>query len=136
MEDDFKKNNSHNLFKNVRELGNKPCKHLMAAKDGDRKLKTAPDEVLKCWETYFEKNTQTGQDQRKHLMTFHIYHPWTGWTIILNRGRTEGCQMKSMKVSGSDRITAEALKVEGEKMAEMLKNICNAACHQEKLPTD
>ena len=43
--------------------------------------------------------------------------------------------MKSRKVSGTDRITAEALKAGGQKMAEMLLKICNAAWHQEKLPT-
>ena len=40
----------------MRELSNKSCKHLMAAENGDGNLKTAPDEVLKCWETYFEKH--------------------------------------------------------------------------------
>ena len=43
--------------------------------------------------------------------------------------------VKAVK-SGADRIMAEALKAGGEKMAEMLLKICNAAWHQERLPTD
>ena len=43
--------------------------------------------------------------------------------------------MKSRKAPGADRIIAEALKAGGEEMAEMLLKICNAAWHQEKLPT-
>ena len=43
---------------------------------------------------------------------------------------------KSRKVPGADCITAECLKAGGEKMAEKLLKICNAAWHQEKLPTD
>ena len=31
----------------------------MAAKDDDRNQKTVPDEVLKCWETYFDKHLNT-----------------------------------------------------------------------------
>ena len=31
----------------------------MAAKDGDGNLKTAPNEMLSCWETYFEKHLNT-----------------------------------------------------------------------------
>ena len=40
----------------MRELSNKPCKHFMAAKDGGGNLKTAPGEVMKCWEAYFQKH--------------------------------------------------------------------------------
>ena len=43
--------------------------------------------------------------------------------------------MKSRKVPGADHIMAEALKA-GIEIAEMLPKICNAAQHQEKLPTD
>ena len=64
MEEDLKKINSHNMFKNVRELGNKSCRHPIAAKDSDGNLKAVPDDVLKCWET--------DQDQRKRLTTFQI----------------------------------------------------------------
>ena len=44
--------------------------------------------------------------------------------------------MKSMKAPGADHIMAEALKAGGENMAEVLLNICNAAWHEKKLPTD
>ena len=53
MEDDLKNNNSHNLFSMCENLATSHIHiHLMAAKDDDGNLKTAPDEVLKCWETY------------------------------------------------------------------------------------
>ena len=71
MEEDFKKNDSHNLFKYMQELKNKLCKHLMVANNGDGNPKTDPGDVLKCWETYFKKHLNTNQDQRKHL-TFQI----------------------------------------------------------------
>ena len=65
MEEDFKKNNSNNLFKYMRELRNKLCKHLMVVNNGDGNLKTDPCEVLKCWETYFKKHLNTNLGQRK-----------------------------------------------------------------------
>ena len=83
--------------------------------------------------------TQTGQDQRELLSRIdNIPDNIPG--LVRQPFSVEEVQktvkaMKSRKTPGADRIMAEALKAGGDKMAEMLLKICNAAWHQEKLPT-
>ena len=49
LEDDFKKNDSHNLFKTVRELEGKPRKSLVVVKNQKKGKTTKIEEVLKIW---------------------------------------------------------------------------------------
>ena len=47
------KNNSHELFKRVKKLAKERDKTQLAARNKEGILKTAPAEVMKCWEEHF-----------------------------------------------------------------------------------
>ena len=63
MEENFKKNNTHKLFKQVRELEEKIYRSIHAMKDHQINLKTKNQDVLHIWKTHFEKHLNT---QFKH----------------------------------------------------------------------
>ena len=65
MEDNFKKNNTHKLFKQVRELEGKRYRSICAMKDSQGNIKTKKQDVLHIWKTHFEKhlNTQFKHDE-------------------------------------------------------------------------
>ena len=112
----------------MREFSNKPCKHLLAAKDGDGNQKTATNEVLKCWETYFEKHLNTNWPRSEEALDIPDNIPGlVGPLFSIEEVQKAVKAMKSRKVPGAARIMAEALKAGGEKMAEMLLKIRNAA---------
>ena len=59
LESDFRANNSHNLFKTVRDLSGKPRKTLNVVKDKKGVKHTLAHEVLKCWENHFKEHLNT-----------------------------------------------------------------------------
>ena len=59
MELEHAKNNSHELFKRVRKLAGEKNQSQIAAKNKDGILKTAPADVMKCWEHHFKKHLNT-----------------------------------------------------------------------------
>ena len=65
MEDNFKKNNTHKLLKQVSELEGKRYRYICAMKDSHGNLKTKKQDVLHIWKTHFEKhlNTQFKHDE-------------------------------------------------------------------------
>ena len=54
LEDGFRKNDSHSLFKSVRELERTPRKCLMVIKNQNADKRTQTDEVVKIWKKHFE----------------------------------------------------------------------------------
>ena len=56
LEDDFKKNDSHDLFKTVRELEGKPRKSLMVVKNQKKDNTTKTEEVIKTWKDHFRQH--------------------------------------------------------------------------------
>ena len=58
-EDDFRKNDSCNLFKSVRELKGKPRKSLMVIDNQNADKRTQTDEVLKIFKEHFEQHLNT-----------------------------------------------------------------------------
>ena len=59
MEDNFKKNNIHTLFKQVRELEGKIYRFILAMKESQCNLKTKNLDVLYIWKAHFEKHLNT-----------------------------------------------------------------------------
>ena len=59
LEDDFRKNDSHNFFKSLRELEGKPRKRLTVIKNQNADKRTQTDEVLKIWKENFEQHLNT-----------------------------------------------------------------------------
>ena len=60
MEENFKKNNTHKLFKQVRELEGKRYRSIHTMRDSQVNLKTKKKDVLHIWKTHFKQyfNTQ------------------------------------------------------------------------------
>ena len=54
LEEDYQRNNSHNLFRTVTDLENKPRKPLNIIQDKNGVKKFDINDVLKCWDTHFE----------------------------------------------------------------------------------
>ena len=59
LEDDFKKNDSHNLFKTVRQLEGKPRKSLTVVKNQKKDKTTKAEEVLKIWKDHYRQHLNT-----------------------------------------------------------------------------
>ena len=138
LEDDFKKNNSYNLFKSVREIEGKKKKTLNVVKDKNGKKITNTEKVLKCWEEHF--NT--------HLNTTFPYDPGATDNISDPENITEGNpisleeirnaikKLRVRKAPGIDTICAETLKAGGTAMENMLFKIFNKIWKDEKTPQD
>ena len=54
LEEDYQRNNSHNLFQTVRDLENKPRKPLNIIQDKNGVKKFDINDILKSWETLFK----------------------------------------------------------------------------------
>ena len=59
LESDFRLNNSHNLFKAVKEMENQRKKSLTSVKDKQGNLHTNTKDVLKVWEEHFQVHLNT-----------------------------------------------------------------------------
>jgi len=86
LEDDFRKNNSHNFFKTVRELEKKHRKNIPALKGSDGKKTTNPSEVLKIWKEHFKVHLNTEFPRNEQALDLinigpHIQHEDEQFTI-------------------------------------------------------
>ena len=65
MEENFKNNNSHKLFKQIRELEGKRYKHVFSMKNSQGKLMMKKQDILNIWKSHSEKhlNTQFPHDE-------------------------------------------------------------------------
>ena len=139
MEDAHVRNNSHELFKKVRKLAGERAKLQAAAKDKDGSLKTAPDEVLKCWEEHFSKhlNTEFPRD-RKVLQSIPEAVNTEGTSLPFSIDEVEEAvkKLKNNKACGWDKIASETLKAGGSSMRQLLLKIINTAWSEGEIPED
>ena len=139
LEVDFKQNNSHNLFKAVKEMEGKPRKVLNAVKDKDGKKHTNARKVLKCWEEHFDSHLNTEFPHEHSALDcilieeeiLDMQHRCTIEDIA-----TAIKEMKARKAPGVDEITAEVLKAGGEPMLRMLEKIFCKIWDDEISPSD
>ena len=139
LELDHKHNNSHNLFRTVRELEGKPRKPMSAVKDKQGNTHTDKKEVLKCWEEHFSAHLNTAFPHQPPAIDEIPGPPEEADDlppISLEEIEQAVNKMKNRKAPGIDNITAEALKAGGKPMTEMLHKIFNAIWVQEKTPKD
>ena len=139
MEVAHAKNNSHELFKKVRKLAGEKSQLQTAAKNKHGVLKTAPTDVMKCWEEHFQKhlNTQFPRDD-SILNTIPepaaADAPSTPFTI--DEAEEAIKSLKNNKACGYDKIAAETLKAGGLTMTQLLLKIINLAWENGKIPED
>ena len=137
METDFKKNNSHNLFRSVRDLEAKSKKTLSAVKDKNGNTHTNKEKVLKCWQDHFCDHLNTAFPHQPSAIT-NIPEPPHDADSLTDISREEiktaVSKMKSWKAPGIDAITAEVLKAGGEPMVDIMYKIFNMVWRLERTP--
>ena len=126
LEDDFRKNDSHNLFKSVRELEGKPRKNLMVIKNQNADKRIQTDEVPKIWKEHFEQHLNTEFPYDKSILQ-SIPETMTGTEqsteeLIISKEefRQAISLLRNNKAPGSDIIAAEVLKAVREPTVNML----------------
>ena len=138
LEEDFAKNNTHNLFRSVRELEGKKQKSCMVLKDSQGVIRMKKQEVLTIWQIHFEKHLNTqfphDEDALSELdsdMNVEEFSPITQ-TEVANAVK----QLKNRKSPGIDGITAELIKSGGTMMVKILVKLFNQVIESEVPPRD
>ena len=140
LEDDYKKNDYHNLFKTVRDLEGLPKKTLNIIKDNEGKKQSDTSTVLNLWKEHFENHLNTLFPHNEAAIDsivlddslINAEEP----AIQLNEIKHAIKKMKKRKTPGNDLITTEVIIAGGEKMLEILQKIFNTIIKQSKTPTD
>ena len=139
LEEDFRMNDSHNLFKTVRELEGKPKKSLAVVKDSNGKKHTLLSEVLTLWKDHFEKHLNTSFTHEISALEDLTDHPdpdETGGEISKDDIKAAIRRMKTRKSPGIDNLTTEVIKAGGNTMVDMLYKIYGVVWKEEKTPKD
>jgi len=140
MEENFKKNNTHNLFQQVRQLEGKRYKSVFAMENSQGVLQMKKQDVLDIWKTHFEKhlNTQFLHDEDA-LLEFEQtadnsnedFPPITELEV-----KSAIKQLKNRKSPGIDGITSELIKAGGDMMIKTLTILFNKIIINETPPDD
>ncbi|KAK3892506.1 hypothetical protein Pcinc_003737 [Petrolisthes cinctipes] len=123
LERDFKNNNSHNLFKTVRELEKKPYRQLNTIKDKNGTIQCEQEEVLRCWQDHFttQLNTEFPHNDEAPNDVLEGDAEINDNPPTEHEVETSIKSLKNKKSPGWDNITAEVLKAGGRYMVEMLQ---------------
>ena len=141
LEDDFKKTDSHNFFKTVREVEGKPKKNLMITKNQKKDKTIKTEEVLKIWKDHFRQHLNIEFPHDENILqsipstTRGIESSLEELTITKEEVRKVISSLKNNKAPGSDLTTAEVLKATGEPMVNTLRLIFSKVLNEETTPT-
>ncbi|KAK3882552.1 hypothetical protein Pcinc_013084 [Petrolisthes cinctipes] len=138
LERDFKNNNSHNLFKTVRELEKKPYRQLNTIKDKNGTIQCEQEEVLRCWQDHFttQLNTEFPHNDEAPNDVLEGDAEINDNPPTEHEVETSIKSLKNKKSPGWDNITAEVLKAGGRYMVEMLQCLFKKVWYLEDTPDD
>ena len=128
LEIDYKQNNSHNLFRAVRELEGQPKKALSTIKDKQGKTHTNKTTVLMCWKEHFSAHLNTSFLHQTSAIDEIPDAPEDADNmppITKDEIKQAIRKMKLHKAPGIDSISAEVLRTGGKPMVERLHKIFN-----------
>ena len=139
MEEDLRGNNSHNLFRMVRELEAGPRKHVNAVKDKNGNILCKNKEVIERWREHFNEhlNREFPHDEAA-LDTLHFLPVMVEEVenITEDEVRDAVARLKNRKAPGQDMITGEVLKKGGATMIKVLHRIFCKVWSEESTPSD
>lgn len=140
METDFRQNNSHKLFKTVRELEGKLRKRMNTVRDINGEILTKKEDVMKRWKGHFERHLNTRFPHEEaaldEIEINQIEDDDQRGDITREEVLNAIKRMKVRKSPGVDDITAEVLRAGGEAMVNMLWRIFNKVWAAERVPRD
>ena len=139
MEGAYAKNNSHELFKRVKKLTGERDKTQLAAKNKEGILKTATEEVMKCWEEHFYTHLNTQFPRDENVLQSIPDPPNTdagSEPFTLAEVEVAVKSLKNNKACSWDKIAAETLKAGGAPMRQLLLKIIIVAWTEGKTPED
>ena len=134
MEMAHAKNNSHELFKRVKKLAKERDKTQLAARNKEGILKTAPAEVMKCWEEHFATHLNTQFPRDNSVLQSIPEAVSEPFSVVEVEKAIQS--LKNNKACGMDKISAETLKAGGELMRQLLLKIINVAWSEGNTPQD
>ena len=138
LEEDFKHNNSYNLFKSVKELEGIPKKSIPTIIDKHGKKQTDINLVLRIWKEHFQVHlNKEFTHQENTLDEFEENnHGNVPPNITKEEVKESIAAMKNHKAPGADAISAEVLKAGGEAMINFLHLLFNKIWKEENPPLE
>lgn len=138
LERDFISNNSHNLFKMVREMEGKPHRQPNTIKDRNGTIQCEQTEVMKCWQNHFttQLNTEFPHSDAA-LDSIQLAEVENDNNPPSEREVEKSIKdLRNRKSPGFDKITAEVLKAGGKHMVKMLQYLFRKIWEDVDTPDD
>ncbi|KAL4092477.1 hypothetical protein QTP88_026978 [Uroleucon formosanum] len=115
------KNHTRELFQEIKKLTGDFKLKRSAIKDAYGKVQTDSSDILECWRTYCQKLYTDPDEHSDNKNTYGEQEPG----ILSEETEQAVSKLKNNKAPGSDEITAEMLKLSGDKGVKILWKLCN-----------
>ena len=129
LEENFRKNDSYNLFKSVKDLDGKQKRSPFVIKDDNGIKHFKPAEILKLCEDHFKVHLNTSFPHNEEALNKLNHSPINedldDSEITKKEIQEAMTKVKNKKVPGLDSVTIKAIKAGGEKIIDALHKLFN-----------
>ena len=139
LEIDFRRNNSHNLFKSVRELENKKRRPLQGIKDRNGTVLCREEEVRERWMEHFSEHLGTHfphEEDALHGLMPRENLPEDEPIVEEHEVKIAIDSLKNFKAPGNDGISSELIKAADPIIIKLMTKIFNRIFQDEVTPAD